>query len=60
LALGVCEQRDPLGGGPKLDPLPGQAGAESERDRQDASMAVKFRSLRNSRRTLGNESLEAL
>src|SRR6202020_2679240 len=34
LTLGVCEQRDPLGCGSEDHALPGQAGADRQRDRQ--------------------------
>ena len=34
MALGVGEQRDPFGGGLERDAVPGQAGADPERDRQ--------------------------
>jgi hypothetical protein len=44
LTLGLCEQRDPFGGGAKDHPLAGEAGTDRERDRQDASMSVKSRS----------------
>ena len=42
-ALGVGEQRDPFGGGAERDALSGQAGADPERDREEASMSVKSR-----------------
>ena len=41
LALGVGEQGDPFGGGAEGDALAGQAGANPERDGQEASMSVK-------------------
>jgi hypothetical protein len=48
LPLGVAEAGDPLGRGREGDALAGEAGADAERDRQDASMAVKSCCLRGS------------
>jgi hypothetical protein len=41
VALGVGEQGDPFGRGAKRDAVPGKAGADADRDREEASMSVK-------------------
>jgi hypothetical protein len=41
LALGVGESGDPLGGRREPDAVPSEAGADRDRDRQEASMSVK-------------------
>jgi hypothetical protein len=41
--LRVAEAGDPFGRGREGDALAGEAGADPERDREDASMVVKSR-----------------
>ena len=41
VALGVGEQGDPFGGGSERDAVAGEAGADRQGDREEASMAVK-------------------
>jgi hypothetical protein len=43
VAFGVGEPGDPFGCGRERDALTGEAGADRDRDRQEASMSVKSR-----------------